>query len=78
MARKTVLRRLMKRLPSSADIDALVESDNETFDLKQAAAPAAPPVNPMEALRAKIGVAEPTGPLSAEDIPADMIPEGES
>lgn len=56
MARKTVLRRLMKRLPSSADIDALVESDNETFDLKQAAAPAAAPVNPMDALKARIGV----------------------
>ena len=79
MARKTVLRRLMKRLPSSADLDSLVEADNETYDLKQAAAPAASPVNPIKALRAKIGVgvAEPS-PLTAEDIPADMIPENES
>jgi recombinational DNA repair protein RecT len=34
MARKTVLRRLMKRLPSSTDIDQLVENDNENYDLK--------------------------------------------
>jgi phage RecT family recombinase len=34
MARKTVLRRLMKRLPSSADVDRLVEHDDETYDLR--------------------------------------------
>lgn len=55
MARKTVLRRLMKRLPSSADIDALVEADNDTIDLKAPSAPAAP-LNPMDALKARIGV----------------------
>lgn len=31
MARKTVIRRIAKRLPSSADVDAVFDSDNETF-----------------------------------------------
>ncbi len=34
MARKTVTRRLCKRLPSSADIDALIEHDNEGSELQ--------------------------------------------
>ena len=33
MAKKTVLRRLCKYLPSSADIEKLWESDGETYDL---------------------------------------------
>lgn len=74
MARKTVLRRLMKRLPSSTDIDQMVENDNENYDLKQVQ-PAATPVNPMAALKAKIGIE--TGMPGPEDIPADMIPDGE-
>lgn len=36
MAKKTVFRRLAKRLPSSADLDRVFESDNETFDFSQA------------------------------------------
>ena len=35
MARKTVLRRLMKRLPSSSDLDQVTEADNETFDYSE-------------------------------------------
>ena len=35
MARKTVIRRIAKRLPSSADVDAVFESDDETTDFKQ-------------------------------------------
>jgi recombination protein RecT len=71
MARKTVLRRLMKRLPSSADIDALTDADDETFDFKQATAPvAAAPVSPMEALRAKIGVEVQQEPMD-QDTPAE-------
>jgi recombination protein RecT len=75
MARKTVLRRLMKRLPSSTDIDQLVENDNENYDLKQVK-PAEAPVNPMAALKAKIGIEAAPMP-GPEDIPADMIPENE-
>lgn len=33
MAKKTVLRRLEKRLPSSADVDQMMEHDNEVFDM---------------------------------------------
>lgn len=33
MARKTVTRRLAKRLPMSTDVEALFEHDNETYDL---------------------------------------------
>lgn len=36
MAKKTVFRRLAKRLPSSADLDRVFESDNDTFDFSQA------------------------------------------
>ncbi|MBM4438186.1 MAG: recombinase RecT, partial [Actinobacteria bacterium] len=71
MARKTVLRRLMKRLPSSADLDSLVEADNETYDLKQAVAPAAAPVSPMEVLRAKIGIEVPPQEPMDTDAPAE-------
>lgn len=75
MARKTVLRRLMKRLPSSTDIDQMIEHDNENYDLKQVK-PAEAPVNPMAALKAKIGIEASPMP-GPEDIPADMIPENE-
>lgn len=37
MARKTVLRRIAKMLPSSADIDQIFEHDNENYDLQQPA-----------------------------------------
>lgn len=44
MARKTVIRRLSKRLPMSTDLDQVLEHDNETYDLEpeQPAAPANP------------------------------------
>lgn len=35
MAKKTVLRRLAKRLPSSADLDQVIESDNEVVGFVQ-------------------------------------------
>jgi recombination protein RecT len=35
MARKTVIRRIAKRLPSSADVDAVIESDNEATGFVQ-------------------------------------------
>jgi recombination protein RecT len=79
MAKKTVLRRLMKRLPSSADLDAVVEADNETYDLKQAKPVDQAPVNPMAALKAKIGIGiEEATPPSAppmEDHPNAPRPE---
>lgn len=55
MARKTVLRRLLKRLPSSADLDAVLEHDNETNDLAPQVAEA-PTVAAPNRLRASIGI----------------------
>lgn len=63
MARKTVLRRLMKRLPSSADVDALLESDNENFDLAPQTT-VQPQASPLSRLKATIGVD--TGPADPE------------
>lgn len=39
MARKTVIRRLAKRLPSSADLDQVIEHDNEAVGFVQQPAP---------------------------------------
>jgi recombination protein RecT len=39
MAKKTVIRRLCKRLPSSADLDQVIAHDNENYDLSQATRP---------------------------------------
>lgn len=36
MAKKTVIRRLAKRLPSSADVDQVIESDNELYEVQSA------------------------------------------
>jgi recombination protein RecT len=35
MAKKTVIRRLAKRLPSSTDIERVIERDNDLYDLSQ-------------------------------------------
>jgi len=55
MARKTVIRRIAKRLPSSADVDAVFESDNETFVQQDTVdLPPAPSIdNPGEPSRLK-------------------------
>lgn len=53
MAKKTVIRRLCKRLPSSADVDALLDRDNEGYDLEnrpQAQAQATEPAQPVAQL----------------------------
>ena len=57
MARKTVLRRLMKRLPSSADIDRMIDHDNETSDLAaQVGTASAPAIGEPSRLRQALGV----------------------
>lgn len=43
MAKKSVLRRIAKYLPSSSDVDQVFEHDNENFDLNQDSAPTMPP-----------------------------------
>lgn len=74
MARKTVLRRLMKRLPSSADVDQVVAHDNETNDLAPQAGAEQPIVASPSRLRASMGVDDATDAEIVE--PADE-PEGE-
>ena len=67
MARKTVLRRLMKRLPSSADLDAVLAHDNETNDLApQTVRADIGPAPASSSLRAAIGI-EDVAPEQAED-----------
>lgn len=56
MAKKTVTRRLCKRMPSSADLDALIANDNETNDLAPEAAPAVAVAGLSSRMRAAIGV----------------------
>ncbi len=45
MARKTVMRRLCKRLPMSTDLDQVFSHDDEGFDMGAAPTPAAEPVD---------------------------------
>lgn len=72
MARKTVIRRIAKRLPSSADVDAVFESDDETTDFKQREAiditPAPSIDNPGEPSRLKSQIIDAeTGEVQAEE-----------
>lgn len=46
MAKKTVLRRLAKRLPSSADLDQVLQSDNEVVGFVQRQAPVEKDITP--------------------------------
>jgi len=58
MAKKSVTRRLCKRLPSSADVDAVLDADNETYDLgtgKPVTEPV-PQASPVARLKATMGV----------------------
>lgn len=71
MAKKTVIRRLCKRLPSSADVDAMLEHDNETNDLTQQEAQV------QAAPLARLKTALQIDTIAPEEIPADMIPDNE-
>ncbi len=77
MARKTVLRRLLKRLPSSADVDALLEHDNETNDLQQATVSLTPSVSPLQRLKASMGVEQeaPSDGAETQREPGDELGE---
>lgn len=59
MWRKTVLRRLCKRLPSSADVDQVLDSDNETVSFVQQPREAATRAEPLSRLKAAIAVTNP-------------------
>lgn len=57
MAEKTVLRRLLKRMPSSTDLDLALEADNENYDLNQGPdVPQPPEVTAPTRLRQSLGV----------------------
>jgi len=63
MARKTVIRRIAKRLPSSADVDAVLDADNEATGFVQQGTiditPAAPSIeNPGEPSRLKAAIVD--------------------
>lgn len=73
MARKTVIRRIAKRLPSSADIDAVIEADNEATGFVQQGTtiditPPAPSIeNPAEPSRLKAAIVDAeTGEVKTE------------
>ena len=72
MARKTVIRRIAKRLPSSADVDAVFEADNEVAGFVQQGAtiditPPAPSLdNPGEPSRLKAAIIDADGVINSE------------
>lgn len=72
MARKTVLRRLLKRLPSSADLDEVIEHDNDTSDLAPQV-PEQPAIAAPNRLRASIGI----DVAPASEQPAAQVAERE-
>ena len=77
MAKKTVIRRLAKRLPSSADVDQMMDNDNDQYEFVQRRAA---PVNitptpdaqtaPLSRLKASMGIPDPSVP---EDAPGDVV-----
>jgi recombination protein RecT len=77
MAKKTVIRRLAKRLPSSADVDQMMDNDNDQYEFVQRR-PA--PVNvtampeaqtkPLGRLKASMGIPDPS---VAEDAAGDDV-----
>lgn len=71
MARKTVIRRIAKRLPSSADVDQVIENDNEASGFVQRETiditPPAPSIeNPGTPARLKASIDAATGEIIPE------------
>jgi recombination protein RecT len=78
MAEKTVIRRLLKRMPTSTDMQQVLEADNETYDLdeKPTVGEKRIALDPRAALRglvAEIPAAEKPSPVEDDysDIPFD-------
>lgn len=75
MAKKTVIRRLAKRLPSSADVDQMMDNDNDQYEFVQRRAA---PVNitptpdaqtaPLSRLKASMGIPDPSGSEDATGV----------
>ena len=67
MARKTVIRRLSKRLPMSTDLETVIRRDDELYDLNQ--------VPQLEAQRGKPRTAAPQALAAPTDEPVAIEPE---
>ena len=71
MRRKTVLRRIAKRLPSSSDIAGVVMRDDDLYDLEQSPSPElpAPPKVQASKTREAMGLSAPAAAKPKEDPP---------
>ena len=80
MAKKTVIRRISKRLPSSADVDAVMQADLEASGFEKH-----PPVNitpteqekPSSRLREAIGLSDEDAGEAAKNIKKELTQEKE-
>ena len=72
MARKSALRRLMKRLPLVTEADRALQLEAEA---EQAAEPARRPSASVRAVRSRLGLAEPVTVQIDEDTTADLAPD---
>jgi len=72
MARKTVIRRLSKRLPMSSDLETLIHRDDTFYKLDEPREAAPPPPRP-----ARLNYVEPISrhPEAAETVPDDAAPQ---
>lgn len=78
MAKKTVVRRICKRLPSSTDLDSVLLADNEHYDLSRQAAQQEAPLQPRTS-RLKAAIARKATPATPalEAITVDAEPSKE-
>ena len=72
MAKKTVIRRLSKRLPMSTDLETTLRRDDDLidYDAQQAAPTSALPRAPQARMKTMLGIAAPTPTVAAEPPPA--------
>lgn len=70
MAKKTVIRRLSKRLPMSSDLETVIQRDDEMFEFDGNTAQAKPYINPIDRINQQvIDIGD------AEEVVTDVEPE---
>lgn len=77
MAKKTVIRRLAKRLPMSTDLETTLRRDDDLMDYDTPAAPPAPAALPRTAqsrVKTMLGIAAPVPAIAAEPTPPAPAP----
>ena len=84
MAKKTVIRRMAKRLPSSADVDQMFGNENDQYEFQQRRAE---PVNvtptpdqqsaPLSRLKASMGISDAADIEDATDPVLEGVPDNE-